>query len=449
MNETQVRIRTNNENEIFDILELPDPKSELIKDECLTVNKCTNFEFLVSDFSTLIDLVRLAENGAHRHCEIQIQIRDIGRIITRLAGDTSLAILAFEQSSTEMAESWKLAYEFLLTSLEEEALITLGSIEEKAKEMHDTSLRLKQDANNAGNKIRDISNAAVRQKDEDTKNKEMIETKKKAIEIEESTWKEHEETAKKDIENLKAKINNAVEKIETNEKYINKWGIIGRFPFMFKNEKEMVENERKEKQRLIEEQRLRIAARREANEKIREFSLKMLDYKEHLVLATDVVDSLNQAFSSLSEIEGIIEAARMYWEKTHTYLKQLSTQKLSKIIKNGLKKDEAAKQILFRSPTFKREAVKTYAKCIAVSETCHRYKGQMEENHNNLIKYLRENPNDEQSIAIVRSLAGKLKKNTEITDNRLRLEEEELNEQEANLNNDIQASMEEYIILSL
>jgi hypothetical protein len=65
----------------------------------------------------------------------------------------------------------------------------------------------------------------------------------------------------------------------------------------------------------------------------------------------------------------------------------------------------------------------------------------MEENHINLIKYLKEYPSREQSISIVKNLSEKLFKKTEITKENLRREEEELNEQEANLNYDIQANI--------
>ncbi|RIA93877.1 hypothetical protein C1645_818851 [Glomus cerebriforme] len=441
LNETQVVICTNKEYEIFDILEIPDPKSQLIKSECSSSND-TNFENLTSNFSNLIDLIRLAENGAHRHCDIQIQIRDIGRIITRLAGDTTLAILAFERSSTEMAETWKLTIEYLHASFEEETLITLDGIEKIAKEMLDTSIRLKGDVNIASDKIKNISNAARKQKDKDVKNKEEIDAKKKELKIEESMWKKNEEIAQADIENLKLEINDKIEKIETTEKSINKFGIFNCIFPTSKTAKEIAENERKEKQRLIEEQRTQIAAYREANKKVREFSLRLLNCKDQLVLATDVVDSLNQAFSAINVIEGVIEAARIHWERTYMNLKKLSNQQFGELIRNYFKKDEKGKQDLFRSFVFKKNTIKTYVKCIAVSEICNRYKDQMEKNHNHLIKYLKENPSDEQSIAIVKYLAEKLNKNTEITDNRLSLEEKKLNEQEANLNDDIQANME-------
>jgi hypothetical protein len=65
----------------------------------------------------------------------------------------------------------------------------------------------------------------------------------------------------------------------------------------------------------------------------------------------------------------------------------------------------------------------------------------MEENHINLVKYLKENPSREQSNLIVKNLSRKLLKNTKITNENLRREEEELNEQEASLYDDIQANM--------
>lgn len=72
--ETQIEVVTNKQLEVFNLLELPDPKSQLIRKECLSIKKDANFENLTSDFTKLSDLIRLAENGAYEHCEIQIQV---------------------------------------------------------------------------------------------------------------------------------------------------------------------------------------------------------------------------------------------------------------------------------------------------------------------------------------------------------------------------------------
>jgi hypothetical protein len=74
MSETQIEVVTNKKQEVFNLLELPDPKSQLIRTECLAIKKDTNFENLTSEFANLSDLIRLAENGACNHCEIQIQV---------------------------------------------------------------------------------------------------------------------------------------------------------------------------------------------------------------------------------------------------------------------------------------------------------------------------------------------------------------------------------------
>ncbi|CAB4405159.1 unnamed protein product [Rhizophagus irregularis] len=435
MTETQIEVVTNKQHEVFNLLELPDPKSQLIRKECLNIKKDASFENLTSDFAKLTDLIRLAENGAYDHCEIQIQIRDIGRIITQLAGDTSVAILAFEKTSEEMAENWKIIYEYLLSSFEDEALIMLGSIKELNENMLNISVKLKGETKLAAEKVKNISNAANKHKQEvinNCKTKEALLSEKVA--------------AEKRLGNLETEIEVITKNVEKAEKSAYRWGIVNMFvPFPIKkyqNAQELADSERKEKQRLIEEHRSQIAARREANEKIATFSLSLLNCKTQSVLATEVIKSLDHAFSALNNIEGIIEAARIYWEKMYTRSKQFSNQNIDRIIKNGVKKDNESKQNLYRSPTFKRQTVKEYAKCIALKETCLEYKKLMEKNHINLIKYLKEHSSREQSISIVKNLSEKLFKETEITKENLRREEEELNEQEANLDYDIQANIE-------
>ncbi|GBC06783.1 hypothetical protein RclHR1_07040006 [Rhizophagus clarus] len=447
MTETRLEFVTNKKHEVFNLLELPDPKSQLIRSECFNIKKDANFESLATNFGNLADLIRLAENGAYEHCEIQIQIRDIGRIITQFAGDTSLAIYAFERTSAEMAETWKTIYEYLLSSFEEEALIMISSIEELTKDMLDISVKLKQDAKIAGDKVKEISNTARKQKVEDLKKKKEINERKFKLLNEKKTWEKNEVDVEKSLDDLEIKMEMITKDVKEAEKSVYRWGIASIFvPFskkIYQNAQNNAEIKRKENQRLIEEHRCKIAERREANKKIAAFCLSLMDCnKTQSILTEDVINSLDHAFSALNSIEGIIEAARVYWEKIYTHFKQLSTQKIDRIIKNGLKKDEEDKQKLYRSPPFKRQAIDVYVKCIAVKETCHEYKGLMEENHNNLVKYLKENPSREQSISIVNELSKKLLKNTETTNDNLNREEEELNRQEANLNDDFQANME-------
>lgn len=119
-----------------------------------------------------------------------------------------------------------------------------------------------------------------------------------------------------------------------------------------------------EQQRLFEEEYHQISELREANKKMTAFDSKMLklQYDDQSIL----IDSLNHAFSALCSIEGIIEAARMYWGKMYTYYEQLSTKRINRIIKNSFEKDDNAKKKLYQSKMFKREIVNIYAKCVAV-----------------------------------------------------------------------------------
>jgi hypothetical protein len=121
-----------------------------------------------------------------------------------------------------------------------------------------------------------------------------------------------------------------------------------------------------EKQQLIDEHLDKIAKRREANDIIASFSSKILECDDPSVLEKNVIDSLEHATSALCNIEGIIEAARMYWEKMHDYYEKISTQKIGKIIKNNLGKDDEYKKNLYENRIFKRDAIIIYSRCIAV-----------------------------------------------------------------------------------
>jgi hypothetical protein len=74
MSETQIRIVTSNETEIFDLRNLPDPKSRLIKQECSIIKDDINLQNLVSDFAQFSKHIHLAENGVAGRYQIQIQV---------------------------------------------------------------------------------------------------------------------------------------------------------------------------------------------------------------------------------------------------------------------------------------------------------------------------------------------------------------------------------------
>lgn len=166
-----------------------------------------------------------------------------------MAGDTSLAIHTFEKTSNELAETWKIIYEYLLSSFEEEALIMLNSIEELTKNMLETSIELKKDANIAGNKIKNISNRAREQKENDMKIKKEIDKRRNELLNEREIWETNNTITKTNLDILDTEMETITKNVEKAEKSVFRWGIISIFvPFskkMFQNAQKIAEIERK------------------------------------------------------------------------------------------------------------------------------------------------------------------------------------------------------------
>lgn len=147
-----------------------------------------------------------------------------------------MAIYAFEKTSNEMAETWKIIYEYLLSSFEEEALIMLDSVKELTENMLGISIKLKQEAKLAADKVKNISNAAKKQKKEDERKEALLSEKTAAEER---------------LEILETEIEVKTKSVEEAEKYAYRWGILNKFvPFPIKkyqNAQERADNERKGK----------------------------------------------------------------------------------------------------------------------------------------------------------------------------------------------------------
>lgn len=149
-----------------------------------------------------------------------------------------MAILAFEKTSEEMAETWKIIYEYLLSSFEDEALIMLGSVKELNENMLNISVKLKGETKLAAEKVKNISNAANKHKQEDINNcktKEALLSEKVA--------------AEKRLGNLETEIEVITKNVEKAEKSAYRWGIVNMFvPFPIKkyqNAQELADSERK------------------------------------------------------------------------------------------------------------------------------------------------------------------------------------------------------------
>lgn len=148
-----------------------------------------------------------------------------------------------------MAETWKMTYEYLLTSFEEEALIMLSSIEELTKNMLETSIKLKQDAKIAGDEVKNISNAAKRQKEKDMKIKKEIDEKRFELLSREKIWENNNAAAKVRLEDIETEMEKKTKNVEKAERSVSKWGIISIFvPFtkkMYQNAQKLADIERK------------------------------------------------------------------------------------------------------------------------------------------------------------------------------------------------------------
>jgi hypothetical protein len=64
----------------------------------------------------------------------------------------------------------------------------------------------------------------------------------------------------------------------------------------------------------------------------------------------------------------------------------------------------------------------------------------MEESHKNMVKFLKTSPIRKQNLAVTKKLAKRLLEKTKTTDHNLRIEEEEVNNQDTDQEDDIQSN---------
>lgn len=362
-----------------------------------------------------------------RYTDLQIRIQQIGYNITTLFDKSAVTVNSFEETAETVSFRLQSTYEFLIDGYGEEAIESLSSLNEMAKEMKEAAEDLKKEFKKQEEEVKSALISTQKAHGESAREKEMEEKKKS----------EEREKAQQDIINRHQKLMDEArqDRKKMEEKEIEEMGkpyyttarkvlLTNIFlPWAGSSAERMYEKEHEEslerraryKEKAEEMRKIEEAESKmyeEAQEDMKKFSAaiqKLDDNCTEKELADAVINSLHHAKGALNQLALIMQQAALFWGELAKQCQHLANPHVYKLIKMGVEKE---KEKFWEKKGFKIEAVQYHARWIALRVTCQQHMLSIQEVRGDLYKYIQENPTYSEAREQVKELAKDLSKFT-------------------------------------
>lgn len=237
----------------------------------------------------------------------------------------------------------------------------------------------------------------------------------KSLAVKKKNDKEAVEKADKDEFKLKSEYEMKLKELEqetqskemkTMEYYKKKYEDIEK---QAKDIKELEEHYRK--QQLEHEKQRKIA-----KIKMAEAAQKIASFQNEVEVNKSSQYCLNEAVTALRQIQGVMINTANFWRDTEAVCKNVTENHFTKKVKGINDRTESSRKILWKSSTFKKEALAYYGKWVALRHVCVNAGKQLSFAQEDIHKYLQENLSPEEAKHHIREIADKLKNHLAIKD---------------------------------
>ena len=410
------------DGECYALNKVPDENSSVVLAAQEKLRKSVDLPALVEDLQRVGRFIRVAYNGVGaagpKYTENQIEIQRLGYDITKLCDKSALTVARFEEATSCVLADLQSTYNYLLDDLEEMALHTLSSVSKIAEDMQKAALELKTEFEEEEKEVvKILEKTQMARKDsqlhvEEQKSKliELEEKKRKELQlIEEYQEKEREvETRRRDLEYQEDKAVSKIGDISSVKEVVN-W-FTGVIPFvgkMFSTDgaEKRAEAFRKARIEALEAEQAMRNIRHEALARMASFTAKIKQCEKEQDLAKIAVDALHQAAGALKDLSVVMGKAAYFWGIMHNHCRQLAEPKVQSLVEQALKYSEDKRLKVWTSNSFKTEAIRFFARWVALKGVCGIYMKQIKLTQEELYRYIAENPTWEQSRKNLRDLA--------------------------------------------
>ena len=407
-------------DECFSILEPPSQGAVVVKEETEFLLGSVDLQCLVADLGRLGNLIRLAYNGVAGYTDLQIKIREVGYNITKLCDKSAVTVAKFKQASGSIVIDLKSTYEFLLDGLEDIALATLSSVATVAKDMAAAADQLHQDFDNESKRVEEALKLTMMTRGSEDERKKQLRIKEKELQENaklaaqqkldaENEYQSHEERykeAEKREKEFQASASNLFKAIANAFVAPLAAGLLRLRVFNTDADLKSSRLAREEKLQHLEEMKKQREIRSKALQDIAEFTKQIENCKDDSELAEVAIGALHSAVGGLQQLSKIMLKATLFWRQMQVHCEQLTQERMKKMIETAMAKKEQESLRVWTSNGFKTQAIKYYAKWVALDGVCATYMGRIKETQSNLYAYLTENLTLDEARIKVRDLAA-------------------------------------------
>lgn len=410
--------------------------SDIVRKQKEVLLGTLDLEKLVDDLGRTGKFVHMATYGivgaGPKYVELQLEVEQIGRDITKLCGKSAVAVSSFHDTADTIIATLESVYAFLLDGYETVAIGSLESLADIAKEMASEAHQLKNEFEEEEKKVISARAKTVKKgadaklheekmKAEQKKNEEDKRQQEKLVEMHyqlvEEAKKEKKEYEEKEDEELSKSRSSpfglAIRAIATAVFEVLPLFDASSINETFESEtkasfdRASIHRENAKKKYEIEKEQRKLYA--EELEKLSKFTLEIENCKNEADMAKIAADALHEVSRALKFLSATMTQAASFWECMEKHCRKLASPKMNKSIEQAMKLDERARRKFWENPGFINEAKRYHAQWMALRTVCGEYMLQIKETRAELLEYIKDNPTREEALERLPEMAKKFK----------------------------------------
>ena len=376
--------------EIFDLLSMPDAKSEMVLKAKDLLLGSLDLQSLMGDLGKFGNFIRVAYNGVAGHSDVQIKVRRVSNKVTKLADKSAVTVHQFKGASQRVLQELKSTNPHFFDGFEEMALETLSKLTDVAAAMAKAADELAKAA--------------------DELHSDFVKATEDVIDARKKTHVEERKDFESRIKQAEQKEKNALEAEARAQLLYDKVNAMmsAAGNAMMGNVEKAVEAI--EKMKHLDELQKEREIRKKAMEECIEFAEKIKRCQDDNALA-DAAEALYSSTGALEYLSAVMMKIALFWQQMQSQCESIAKGEMQKLVQKALDKYDDEKRLKFWTSTgFKKSAVGYYSKWVALDDVCGVYMLQIRNTRQDLYNYLEENPTIEQAKENVPQLATEFAK---------------------------------------
>ena len=346
---------------------------------------------LVHDLGRVGGCIRVAYNGVTAAgpnlTELQIEVQRLGYDIRKLCDKSAVTVSKFKRTSATILSDLQTAYQYLLDGYEDMGLRTLAGTSDLAGAMAPAAEELRKSFDDEAKTVEKVLEKTEIAKgkqghrvQEMKRKKEELEHRRKEQEEILQKAKDKEKEADKRVRELEAQEQTAITEFEESTwvKIVNSLthAVVGIRPFGKPKEtnEQQLKAIRENKAEALEFSREREHKRLEALAKLTEFAVGIGNCRSEEDFAKAVTESLHSTMEGLRILSTLMMHTALYWKQMQEHCNTLGEDKMKDDVKYAMANYDREKLSKYwTSNGFKKQAVRFYARWVAVDNVCGDY----------------------------------------------------------------------------